>query len=98
MSVNGTWKLTAKSPMGNQDSTLEIQADGTSLTGAQSDPQGRYEIQDGKVDGNDLSWSISVTKPIPMTLAFTCTVDGDQIAGKVKAGVFGTFEITGARA
>jgi hypothetical protein len=98
MSVDGVWKLTAKSPMGNQDSTLDLRADGATLTGTQADNLGTHGIQDGKVDGNDLSWSIAVTKPIPMTLSFTCAVEGDQLKGKVKAGVFGTFEITGARA
>jgi hypothetical protein len=98
MSADGVWKLTAKSPMGNQDSTLDLRANGATLTGTQADHLGTHEIQDGKIDGTDLSWSITVAKPISMTLSFACAVEGDQLKGKVKAGVFGTFEITGARA
>jgi hypothetical protein len=32
-----------------------------------------------------------------MTLECTATVDGDKIDGSVKAGMFGTFPMTGTR-
>jgi len=35
---------------------------------------------------------------MPMTLEHTITFSGDTLSGSVKAGAFGTFPVTGARA
>ena len=36
MSVDGTWKITVQTPMGAQESTIELVSDGSALTGTQS--------------------------------------------------------------
>ncbi len=97
MAVDGKWEITVNSPMGPQKSTLELKTDGSTLTGSGSGAQGSVSIQNGKVDGNNVSWSISVTSPFPMTLEFTGAVDGEKISGSVKAGSFGSFPFSGNR-
>ena len=97
MAVDGTWNITVNSPMGAQKSTLNLKANGAALTGSASGAQGSQEIANGKVDGNNVSWEISITTPMPMTLGFTGAVDGDKISGNVKAGAFGSFPFSGAR-
>jgi hypothetical protein len=98
MSVDGSWKIIVNSPMGKQDSTLTLAANGATLTGTQSAQGNTADIKDGKVDGDNVSWSNSITTPFPMTLEFTGTVAGDTLNGKVKAGAFGSFDFTGERA
>jgi hypothetical protein len=98
MSVAGTYDCVLKSPMGDQKSTMVVNVDGDTWTGTNSGAQGSIEITDGKVDGNTLTWSMSITVPMPMTLEGTATVDGDAINGSVKAGAFGSFPLTGTRA
>ncbi len=97
MSVDGSWKITVNSPMGKQESTLSFTTDGATLTGTQSGQGATSDIKDGKVDGDNVSWSNSITSPFPMTLEFTGTVSGDSIKGKVKAGSFGSFDFEGAK-
>jgi hypothetical protein len=97
MSVDGTWNITVNSPMGAQKSTLTLKSDGGTLTGSASGAQGSQDIQNGKVDGNNVSWSMPITVPMPMTLEFTGVVDGDKISGNVKAGSFGSFPFSGTR-
>jgi hypothetical protein len=97
MSVDGSWKITVNSPMGKQESTLSFTADGSTLTGTQSGQGATADIKDGKVDGDNVSWSNSITSPFPMTLEFTGTVAGDSIKGKVKAGSFGSFDFEGSK-
>lgn len=97
MAVDGTWNVTVNSPMGAQKSTLNLKASGASLTGSASGAQGSQEIANGKVDGNNVSWQISITTPMPMTLEFAGAIDGDKISGNVKAGAFGSFPFSGAR-
>ena len=97
MSVDGLWNITVNSPMGPQKSTLSFKSGGSQLTGTATGAQGAREIADGKVDGDAVSWKLSVTTPMPMTLEFTGAIDGDKIAGTVKAGSFGTFPFSGDR-
>jgi hypothetical protein len=97
MSVDGTWNITVNSPMGAQKSTLTLKSDGGTLTGSASGAQGSQPITDGKVDGNNVSWKMAITTPMPMTLEFTGVVDGDNISGSVKAGSFGSFPFSGTR-
>ena len=98
MSVDGTWNVVVKSPMGDQPSTLTLKADGGTLTGTASAQGNTNPIANGKVDGNNISWSNSITTPFPMTLEFSGTVDGDNLTGTVKAGSFGSFPFSGKRA
>ncbi|HEY2660091.1 MAG TPA: hypothetical protein VGI79_10240 [Caulobacteraceae bacterium] len=98
MSVDGTWNITVNSPMGAQPSTLTLAADGATLTGTQSAQGNTQPIVNGKVDGDTVTWSNSITTPFPMTLEFTGKVEGDTLNGSVKAGAFGSFPFTGGRA
>ena len=99
MAVDGTWKLQVNTPMGTQESTLVISSSGGTLTGTQSAGAGEGRpIEEGAVSGNDISWKASITKPMPITLEFSGTVEGDRLNGQVKLGMFGSASFTGTRA
>jgi hypothetical protein len=98
MSVDGNWTVTVKSPMGAQASTLTLSSAGGALTGTQSAQGTTQPIANGKLDGDTVTWSNSITTPFPMTLEFTGKLDGDTLNGSVKAGSFGSFPFTGERA
>lgn len=98
MSVDGNWTIIVKSPMGEQPSTLSVKNEGGTLNGTQSAQGQSQPIANGKVDGDKVTWSNSITNPMPMTLEFSGTVAGDTLNGSVKAGAFGSFPFTGTRA
>jgi hypothetical protein len=98
MSVDGTYNIVINSPMGAQKVTLTLKASGNTLTGSQAGAQGTMDISEGKVDGNNVSWSANITSPMPMKLETTGTVEGNKISGNVKAGAFGSFPFSGERA
>src|ERR1700761_2511975 len=99
MAIDGEWNITVNSPMGPQKSELTLKADGATLTGSGSGPGGAsVGITDGKVDGDNASWKVAVTPPMPMTLEFSGKVEGDNLNGNAKAGMFGTFPFRGTRA
>ena len=98
MSANGTWNTTINTPMGAQNGTLELNVDGSDLSGKMSSPPGEMAIENGAIDGDTLSWKAAITAPMPMTLEFSATVDGDAITGTVKLGAFGEAEFSGTRA
>lgn len=97
MSIDGKWNITVNSPMGAQKSVVTFKADGTTLTGTGEAQGNSQAIQDGKINGNDISWKVSITTPFPMTLEFAGTLAGDAMSGKVKAGNFGSFDWSGTR-
>jgi len=96
MLVEGTWKVTVKSPMGAITSTLVLTSADGALTGTQNDGA-NHAIAEGKIDGSNVSWKTDTTKPMPMKLEFSGVVEGTQMNGKVKAGSFGSFPFTAVK-
>ena len=97
MSVAGTYTVITKTPMGDQSSDMTITVDGDTFTGTNAGAMGSMTLDDGKIDGDKLTWSMNMTVPMPMKLDGEATVDGDTITGSVKAGAFGTFPMSGTR-
>lgn len=98
MSIDGTWKCTLNTPMGNQNVTMTLASEGAALTGTVAGPQGSNEISEGAVDGDNASWKLEVSGPMgEMTLETKATVDGDTIKGEVQLGSFGTATFEGTR-
>ena len=98
MSADGTWDIKMETPMGAQEAQLELKTDGGAVTGAMKSPMGSIDITEGTVDGDSLTWKASMAQPMPMTLEFTATVDGDNISGQVALGTFGNAAFAGTRA
>jgi len=98
MSVAGTYDCVTKSPMGDQKSVVTIVdgGDGT-FTGTNAGATGSMELENGKIDGNTLTWTMNMTVPMPMKLEGEATVDGDALTGEVNAGAFGKMAMTGTR-
>ena len=97
MAVDGKWEIVINSPLGAQKAQLDLKAEGGSLSCSQQAAQGSGPLENGKIDGNNISWSAKITSPMPMTLDFAGTVEGDKLSGSVKAGSFGSFPFTGTR-
>jgi hypothetical protein len=95
--VQGKWNITIKTPMGDQSGVLDLKTDGTVLTGSLFNADYQAAISDGKVDGNKLSWSAKITKPMRMSFKFTATVEADRISGAAKH-LLGKATFTGTRA
>jgi len=97
MSADGNWNLVVVTPMGDRQATLSVKTDGSALTGSQAADGNSTDIFDGTVNGNDVSWKVSITDPMPMTLEFTGSINGDEISGSVQLGAFGTASFSGTR-
>jgi hypothetical protein len=98
MAADGTWNLTMNTPMGERRSTLTLSTSGGTLTGKQEAEGNTTDIAEGTVNGNDVSWQVSITNPMPLTLTFSGTVDGNSMNGTADTGMFGSFPFEGTRA
>ena len=95
--ADGNWKITINTPMGAQEVTASITTNGDTFTGKTEGRMGASDIS-GKVNGDTLTWSANITQPMPMTLEFEATVDGDSMKGNVMLGAFGNAPLSGVRA
>ena len=98
MAVDGNWNIVMTTPMGERKATLTLKNSGGTLTGTQGADGNSTEIFEGSTSGDDVAWKISVTNPMPLTLAFTGTVSGDSMSGEMGIGPMGSFPFTGTRA
>ena len=95
--VDGSYDCVTKSPMGDQKSVLTVTSDGATFTGQNAGAMGALDVENGKVDGNKLTWTMNMKVPMPMTLEAEAVIDGDTLTGSIKAGAFGSMAITGTR-
>jgi hypothetical protein len=99
MSVNGNWQLEIDSPTGKTQVAVELAQDGDQLSGTMVNLSNNLstELFDGTVEGDQLRWKAKLQQ-LKATLTFTITVrDDNTMSGKVKAGVFGRFNVVGQR-
>jgi hypothetical protein len=97
MSAQGKWNITIKTPMGDKSGVLDLVVEGASLSGSLSDGEHFAAFADGTVDGNTLTWSAKIVKPMRMSLKFTAIVDADHIRGEAKY-LLGKAPFSGTRA
>lgn len=93
----GTWNILLNTPLGQQNITLKVVQDGSSISGTASSPMGDQDFSGGTVDGDRISLSMDITQPMPMTIQFDGTVDGDTVSGTATLGAFGASTFTGTR-
>jgi hypothetical protein len=95
--VDGSYDCVTKSPMGDQKSVFTVTSDGATFTGQNAGAMGSLDVENGKVDGNKLTWTMAMKVPMPMTLEAEAVIDGDTLTGTIKAGAFGSMAMTGTR-
>ena len=77
--IGGAWQISWQARNGSQQATMQIQQDGSKLSGTFQDASGSSSVT-GSVAGNNVSFSVQIPGR-PMTLAFTGTIDGDKMSG-----------------
>jgi hypothetical protein len=79
--VTGTWKATAEGPNGTMTRTFVFKVEGNRLTGETTSSMfGKSVITDGKVDGDNLSFTITVKfQDNEMKLNYKGKVSGNEI-------------------
>ena len=91
--ITGTWKATAETPNGTIERTFLFKQDGEKLTGETvSQRTGKSEVRDGKVEGDKVSFSITMNfQGNDVKVNYTGTVTGGEIKFRAEAagGNFG---------
>jgi hypothetical protein len=95
--AHGRWNVTIKTPVGDRSGVLDLRVEGSTLTGSLSDGEHHAAISDGRIEGNRLTWSAKIEKPMRLSLKFKAVVDADRISGSAKY-LLGSASFSGTRA
>jgi hypothetical protein len=74
--ATGTWKGTAETPMGPMETTIVLQAEGTTLNGSVKTEMFESKIEKGVINGDKVSFVINMDFG---TLTYEGTVAGDEL-------------------
>ena len=96
--VTGKWKASFNTPDGQtRESVFDFKVDGEKLTGSVSGPMGETPISDGKVSGDDISFSVTRSfNGNEFKMRYKGKVSGDEIKFTIEAGER-SFEMTAKR-
>ena len=94
MNVAGAWNLNVNTPEGAVAITLNLQQQGSAVTGTVSSPMGSADIQEGSIAGGRLTFRVSAGG---ISASFSGTIRGSNMTGTLNAGAMGTMEFSGAR-
>jgi hypothetical protein len=88
--ISGTWKGTAQTQNGPVERTFVFKVDGTKLTGESSSEMfGKSTIEDGRIDGDNLSFSLTVNvQGNEGKILYKGKVEGDEIKFTVEIPAF----------
>ena len=81
-SIDGDWSGSLDTPNGPVQISYSFKADGGTLTGSTTGPDGsKLAIKDGKVDGDKISFSVDIDLGgTPTTFKYTGVVSAEGIA------------------
>jgi opacity protein-like surface antigen len=96
--VDGKWTGSMSTPNGDVPVNFTFMSDGAKLDGSTTGPGGEIKIADGKVDGNNISFSVTINfQDMPFTMNYKGVVAKDEI--KFTIDIFGMpVELTVKRA
>ncbi len=96
--INGQWKATFNTQIGEQHYTYTLKADGEKLTGTAKNDNGATEITNGTIKGDDVAFTETIDfQGNSIVITYTGKISGDEIKLTRKVGDFATEELTATR-
>lgn len=95
--VLGKWDTTIATPIGKLSVLLDLASEDGRIVGTAKQGNEIVSLDHPVQEGNQLKWSMKVTKPMRLTLKFTVNVDGNNMTGEAKAGMLPASKLSGHR-
>jgi hypothetical protein len=98
MAIDGTYNCEVKTPMGVMPVKMMLTTEGEVLGGSCSTPMGDRVITGKLPSPDEIAFSTRVKGPMgDMQLDVSAKISGNDIAGQVKAGMFGKASFKGKK-
>ena len=97
--IDGTWEIRIQTGKGERDWFLVFErGEGDTFTGTMTNPPNTVPLESGKVDGDHLSWELTMAPPNPVHVLGSATLSGDVLTGALDMGAYGVRNFSGKRA
>jgi hypothetical protein len=97
--ITGTWTASFDTQVGVQNYTYTFKVDGAKLTGRAKSQNGDTEIQEGKVNGDEVSFVENLDfQGMPLRIEYKGKISGDEIKFTRKVADVATEELVAKRA
>jgi hypothetical protein len=97
MSIDGTYQVTVKTPLGKQKGKLTIRSSGDILSGSLETSKGTTHFSDGSINGNHIQFQAETKTAMgPFDVAYKATVEGDRLSGEASMPL-GTAPMEGTK-
>lgn len=93
----GKWDTTISTPIGDLSVLLDLSSEDGRIVGTAKQGDNIATLDNAVLEGNQLKWSMKVTKPMRLTLNFIVSVDGNNMYGEAKAGMLPSSKLMGHR-
>ncbi|HYP28684.1 MAG TPA: amidohydrolase family protein [Blastocatellia bacterium] len=95
---SGEWAVVIRMPQGDMNATLSLRREGQQIVGTFAGPSGDFPIRNARINGNQLTFSISLQVGGDTVEATTNgTIEGNSIRGTISLSAMGQVEFTGSR-
>ncbi|GGD91575.1 DJ-1/PfpI family protein [Paenibacillus nasutitermitis] len=94
---DGDWDTTIATPVGKLEVRLSISIRNGTIQGKATQGEETVQFITPLLQGNKLTWSLRITKPLRLNLKFEVAADGDQMTGFARAGILPASKLTGKR-
>lgn len=97
MSVDGAWEVRAHGTGIDRTLRVELRTEGDAVSGEVVDGERRIPISGGRLDGDRLSFAMTVAEPVRARLTAKLTLDGDRMTGGARANLLVSVRLDGRR-
>lgn len=91
------WALGIATPIGRQEAVVVHRDEPGRLVGEAVGTHETVPLRDLVRDGDRLTWSQRITRPMRLDLTVEVTTDGDRLTGTARAGRLPASRVTGRR-
>lgn len=96
--IAGKWTAEFDTQIGAQKYTYEFKVEGGKLTGTAAGPQGSVAIEEGKINGDEISFVENMEySGMAIRIAYTGKIVGDELRMTRNVGEFATEELVAKR-
>jgi len=93
----GEWDTTISTPIGKLSVLLSLVEKDGEIIGTAKQGEDTVPLNNPVLEGNQLKWSMKVSRPLSLNLKFIVSIDGNKMIGEAKAGMLPASKLVGHR-
>ncbi|PLR99054.1 DJ-1/PfpI family protein [Bacillus sp. T33-2] len=97
VNIQGKWDTIVSTPIGKLSVLFDLTAKDGQIIGTAKQGEDIVTLENLVLDGNQLKWCMTITKPMRLSLKFSVFIEKNNMYGEAKAGKLPACKLTGTR-